>query len=124
MPPKDAVRIEELINYFPYHYAGPQGKDPVSITTDVVAAPWNPSHRVVRIGLQSRRIETASLPPSNLVFLIDVSGSMDMPEKLPLVKQAFALLVDQLRPQDRVAIVVYAGNAGLVLPSTSGRVSR
>jgi len=121
MPPKDAVRIEELINYFPYHYAGPQGKDPVSITTDVVAAPWNPSHRVVRIGLQSRRIETASLPPSNLVFLIDVSGSMDMPEKLPLVKQAFALLVDQLRPQDRVAIVVYAGNAGLVLPSTSGR---
>ena len=121
MPPKDAVRIEELINYFPYHYAAPQGRDPVSITTDVVAAPWNPSHRVVRIGLQSRRIETANLPPSNLVFLIDVSGSMDMPEKLPLVKQAFALLVDQLRPQDRVAIVVYAGNAGLVLPSTSGR---
>src|SRR5436190_436644 len=118
MPPKDAVRIEELLNYFPYAYAEPQGPDPVSITTDVTSAPWSASHRIVRIGLQTQRIRTEKLPPSNLVFLLDVSGSMAMPNKLPLVKQAFRLLVNELREQDRVAIVVYAGNAGLVLPST------
>ncbi|HEU4993448.1 MAG TPA: von Willebrand factor type A domain-containing protein [Gemmatimonadaceae bacterium] len=117
-PPKDAVRIEELINYFPYEYREATGRDPVSITTDVAAAPWNPTHRVVRIGLQTQRIRTDDLPPSNLVFLLDVSGSMMPPNKLPLVKQAFRLLVNELREQDRVAIVVYAGNAGLVLPST------
>jgi Ca-activated chloride channel family protein len=119
-PPKDAVRIEELVNYFPYSYAEPRGNDPVSITTSIASAPWNRSHRLVMIGLKARSIPTASLPPNNLVFLIDVSGSMDEPNKLPLVKSAFELLVNQLRPQDRVAIVVYAGNAGLVLPSTRG----
>jgi Ca-activated chloride channel family protein len=120
LPPKDAVRIEELINYFPYDYQAPDGKHPVSITTDVGAAPWNPAHRIVRIGLQTQRISTEKLPPNNLVFLIDVSGSMMPANKLPLVKQAFRLLVNELREQDRVAIVVYAGNAGLVLPSTPG----
>jgi Ca-activated chloride channel family protein len=122
LPPRGAVRIEELINYFPYDYAAPPSTsdEPVAVTTNVAAAPWTPTHRVVRIGLQTPRIETAQLPASNLVFLIDVSGSMSSPNKLPLVKSALRLLVAQLRPQDRVAIVVYAGNAGLVLPSTSG----
>jgi Ca-activated chloride channel family protein len=119
LPPKDAVRIEELINYFAYGYPQPRRDHPVSITTDVGVAPWNAAHRIVRIGLQTQRIRTQDLPPSNLVFLIDVSGSMTPPEKLPLVKQAFRLLVNELREEDRVAIVVYAGNAGLVLPSTS-----
>jgi Ca-activated chloride channel family protein len=119
-PPKDAVRIEELVNYFPYSYPEPRAGDPVSISTNVAAAPWNRSHRLVMIGLKARSIATASLPPNNLVFLLDVSGSMDSPDKLPLVKSAFELLVNQLRPQDRVSIVVYAGSAGLVLPSTSG----
>lgn len=118
LPPKDAVRIEEMINYFAYDYSEPRGDHPVSITTDVGAAPWNRDHRIVRIGLQTRRIRTEKLPPSNLVFLIDVSGSMQPSNKLPLVKQAFRLLVNELREQDRVAIVVYAGAAGLVLPST------
>jgi Ca-activated chloride channel family protein len=119
-PPKDAVRIEELVNYFPYSYPEPRASDPVSISTSVATAPWNRSHRLVMIGLKARSIATASLPPNNLVFLIDVSGSMLSPDKLPLVKSAFELLVNQLRPQDRVSIVVYAGSAGLVLPSTSG----
>ena len=122
LPPRGAVRVEELINYFPYDYPAPAlgSETPVAITTEVAVAPWAPRHRVVRIGLQTPRIETAKLPPNNLVFLIDVSGSMMPPNKLPLVKSALRLLVDQLREQDRVAIVVYAGNAGLVLPSTSG----
>ena len=119
-PPKDAVRIEELINYFPYELPEPRGSDPVAITSEVMTAPWQPQHRLVRIGLQARRIETASLPPNNLVFLVDVSGSMNEWNKLPLVKQSLRLLVNALRPQDRVAIVAYAGAAGLVLPSTSG----
>ena len=119
-PPADAVRIEEMINYFPYTLPEPRGTDPVSITTEVTTAPWQPRHQLVRIALQSQRIETASLPPNNLVFLIDVSGSMLSPDKLPLVKQSLRLLVDQMRPQDHVAIVAYAGAAGLVLPSTSG----
>jgi Ca-activated chloride channel family protein len=119
-PPADAVRIEELINYFPYELREPRGNDPVAITTEVTTAPWQPRHQLVRIALQSKRIETASLPANNLVFLIDVSGSMQSPDKLPLVKQSLRLLVDQMRPQDRVAIVAYAGAAGLVLPSTSG----
>ena len=119
-PPKDAVRIEEFINYFPYTLPAPRGNDPVSISSDVIAAPWQPRHQLVRVALQATRIETANLPPNNLVFLIDVSGSMNDWNKLPLVKQALRLLVDQLRPQDRVAIVAYAGAAGLVLPSTSG----
>lgn len=119
-PPRDAVRIEELINYFPYSLPSPRGDDPVSITTETMTAPWQPAHRLVRVALQARRIETAALPPSNLVFLIDVSGSMNQWNKLPLVKSSLRLLVDQLRPQDHVALVVYAGAAGLVLPSTSG----
>ena len=120
LPPRDAVRIEELVNYFPYSYAEPDDNDPVAIHTEVATAPWNHRHQLVRIGIQARRIDLENTPASNLVFLIDVSGSMDEPDKLPLLKSAFHLLVRQLRAKDRVAIVVYAGNAGLVLPSTSG----
>jgi Ca-activated chloride channel family protein len=120
MPPRDAVRIEELINYFDYDYADPTGEHPFSITTEVSAAPWNPAHRLVHVGLQGERMRRTELPPGNLVFLIDVSGSMAQPAKLPLVKESLRLLVGQLRPQDRVSIVVYAGAAGLVLPSTPG----
>jgi len=119
-PPKDAVRIEELLNYFRYDYPEPRGRDPFSVTTDLAVAPWAPEHRLLRIGIKGRSLRTESVPPSNLVFLLDVSGSMQPPDKLPLVKQAFRLLVQELRPQDRVAIVVYAGAAGLVLPSTPG----
>ena len=120
-PPADAVRIEELVNYFPYALPAPRGEHPIAITTEVMPAPWRARHQLVRVALQARPIETAELPPSNLVFLVDVSGSMQTPDKLPLVKQALGLLVEQLRPQDRVALVVYAGAAGLTLPSTSGR---
>jgi len=120
LPPKDAVRLEELVNYFPYRYADQSGSRPFAVSTEVAPCPWAPDHRLVRIALQSRRLATEDLPPSNLVFLIDVSGSMDMPDKLPLVQQAFRALVRELRPEDRVAIVVYAGAAGLVLPPTSG----
>ncbi len=120
LPPKDAVRLEELVNYFPYRYADHTGRHPFAVSTEVGPCPWAPEHRLVRIGLQARRVPTRNLPPSNLVFLIDVSGSMMSPDKLPLVQQAFRALVHELRPQDRVAIVVYAGAAGLVLPSTSG----
>jgi Ca-activated chloride channel homolog len=119
-PPKDAVRTEELVNYFSYDYPEPHGADPVSITTEVAPAPWKPAHRIVRIGLKGKSIDKHALPASNLVFLIDVSGSMSSPNKLPLVKSAFRLLVNELREEDRVAIVVYAGAAGLVLPPTSG----
>ena len=119
-PPIDAVRIEEMINYFPYDWGNVSGEHPFSVTTEVWEAPWKPEHRLVRIGLHAESIDTADLPPSNLVFLLDVSGSMMPDNKLPLLKKAFALLVDQLRPEDRVAIVVYAGAAGLVLPSTPG----
>ncbi|MDE2679665.1 MAG: von Willebrand factor type A domain-containing protein [Gemmatimonadota bacterium] len=119
-PPVDAVRIEEMINYFPYDWGQVRGEHPFAVTTEVWEAPWTPRHRLVRIGLHARSIDTEDLPPSNLVFLLDVSGSMSSQDKLPLLKKAFALLVDQLREQDRVAIVVYAGAAGLVLPSTPG----
>ena len=120
LPPKDAVRIEELLNYFTYAYPEPRGDHPVSITADVGVAPWKPAHRLVRIGLKGKSIDRSELPPSNLVFLIDVSGSMQPQNKLPLVKAAFRLLVNELREEDHVAIVVYAGAAGLVLPPTSG----
>jgi len=120
LPPIDAVRLEELVNYFPYRYPDQSGSRPFAVSTEVAPCPWAADHRLVRIGLQSRRLATEDLPPSNLVFLIDVSGSMDMPDKLPLVQQAFRALVRELRPEDRVAIVVYAGAAGLVLPPTSG----
>lgn len=119
-PPQDAVRIEEMVNYFHYVYPQPDGEDPFSINTEISAAPWNEKHKLVLIGLQGKKIPTEKLPPSNLVFLIDVSGSMSDPNKLPLLKSSFKLLVQQLRPQDHVAIVVYAGAAGLVLPSTAG----
>ena len=120
LPPKDAVRIEELINYFPYEYPQPEGDRPFSITAELSAAPWNPTHQLVSIGLQGKRISTEELPPSNLVFLLDVSGSMNSPNKLPLLKKAFRMLVNQLSAKDRVAIVVYAGAAGLALPPTPG----
>ncbi|HXK22694.1 MAG TPA: VWA domain-containing protein [Myxococcota bacterium] len=119
-PPRDAVRIEELVNYFPYDYAEPGGDLPVALAAEVGEAPWRRQHRLVRVGLQARRIELAQAPPANFVFLLDVSGSMQPANKLPLLQRAFGLLVEQLRPQDRVAIVVYAGAAGLVLPSTPG----
>src|SRR6266508_1997083 len=119
-PPIDAVRIEELINYFPYDYAEPDGDAPVALNAEVGPAPWRAQHRLVRIGLQAKRLDLGEAPPANFVFLLDVSGSMQPANKLPLLKRAFALLVEQLRPKDRVAIVVYAGAAGLVLPSTPG----
>ncbi len=119
-PPVDAVRIEEMLNYFNYDYPQPKGADPFSVNTEIASCPWNEKHKLVHIGLQGKKIPTKDLPPSNLVFLIDVSGSMNMPNKLPLVKSAFKMLVQELRDQDRVAIVVYAGAAGLVLPSTPG----
>lgn len=120
LPPKDAVRIEEMINYFKYQLPEPKGDEPVAIVTELAAAPWNSKHQLLRIGMKARTISPDKLPPSNLVFLIDVSGSMDEPNKLPLVKQAMKMLVEQMRAQDKVAIVVYAGNAGLVLPATPG----
>jgi len=120
LPPKDAVRIEEMVNYFVYDYPQPDDRHPFAIITETSGCPWAPEHQLVHIGLQGRRIDTEDLPPSNLVFLLDVSGSMQPANKLPLLKSAFRLLVDQLRPQDRVAIVVYAGAAGCVLPSTPG----
>lgn len=120
LPPAGAVRVEEFINYFKYSYPQPRGKDPFSINTEISNCPWNTKHKLVMIGLQGKILSTENLPPSNLVFLIDVSGSMSDFNKLPLVKSSLKLLVNQLREQDNVAIVVYAGAAGLVLPSTSG----
>ena len=119
-PPKDAVRIEELVNYFTYDYTQPDGEHPFSVYTELSAAPWNQDHQLVHIGLQGRKIPVDNLPPSNLVFLIDVSGSMNSPNKLGLLKSAFKLLTNQLRAADKVSIVVYAGAAGVVLPSTPG----
>lgn len=120
MPPADAVRVEEMINYFDYKYGNPSGNAPVAIHTDMAICPWNTDHQLVRIALKGKDVAKENLPPSNLVFLIDVSGSMSGELRLPLVKQAFKALVGQLRSVDKVAIVVYAGAAGLVLPSTSG----
>ena len=120
MPPVDAVRIEEMINYFSYDYSEPEGAHPFSVHTELSVCPWNSSHQLLHIGLQGKSIEKENLPPSNIVFLLDVSGSMRAPNKLPLLKSAFRLLVNELRPKDRVAIVVYAGAAGLVLKSTPG----
>lgn len=120
LPPADAIRTEELINYFTYDYPQPTGNDPVKITTEVGACPWNVKHRLVRIGLKAKEIPTDKLPISNLVFLIDVSGSMYGPQRLGLVQSSLKLLVNNLREEDRVAIVVYSGSAGEKLPSTSG----
>jgi Ca-activated chloride channel family protein len=118
LPPKDAVRIEELINYFEYDYPQPVGSTPFSVTNEVASCPWNQNHRLVLIGLQGKKVSLDNVPPSNLVFLLDVSGSMNEPNKLPLLKEALKIMVNQLSSKDRVAIVVYAGGTGLVLPST------
>ncbi len=120
LPPPGAVRIEEMVNYFSYDYPQPVNDRPFSINTELSDAPWNKDHKLVLIGLQGKKTATENLPASNLVFLIDVSGSMNAEEKLPLVKASMKMLTDQLRENDRVAIVVYAGRAGMVLPSTSG----
>ncbi len=119
-PVTDAVRIEEMINYFDYDYPQPKGEHPFSIIYELGDCPWNKDNKLLHIGLQGEKMSTAEVPPSNLVFLIDVSGSMEDPNKLPLLIKAMKLLVSQLRAQDRVAMVVYAGSSGLVLPSTSG----
>lgn len=120
-PPVDAVRIEEMINYFDYDYPQPKDEHPFSINMELGNCPWNSEHELLMIGLQGKEMSTEEIPATNLVFLIDVSGSMNSPNKLPLLKQSFKILVDKLRPEDRVAIVVYAGAAGLVLNSTTGR---
>jgi Ca-activated chloride channel homolog len=120
LPPAGAVRIEEMINYFKYDYPQPEANQPFSINTEISDAPWNKDHKLVLIGLQGKKIPVQNLPAANLVFLIDVSGSMTDPNKLPLVKASMKLLTDQLRQGDKVAMVVYAGSAGLVLPPTDG----
>lgn len=120
MPHKDVVRIEELINYFTYDYPQPNDETPFAVYTEVAQSPWNPENKLVHVGLQGKSIPMDDLPNNNLVFLLDVSGSMKNANKLPLVKAAFKMLTNQMRPGDRVAIVTYAGRAGLALPSTSG----
>jgi hypothetical protein len=120
LPPAGAVRTEELINYFRFAYPQPSGNDPFSITAELAECPWNPKHRLALIGLQGRALEERDPAPRNLVFLLDVSGSMMPADKLPLVRTAMRMLTDVLTERDRVAIVVYAGASGLVLPSTPG----
>ena len=118
IPPKDAVRIEEMINYFTYDYPQPKGDTPFSIFTEVSSCPWNREHRLVHIGLQGKSLNYDDMKPCNLVFLVDSSGSMGAANKLPLLKQSLKLLVDQLDDRDKISIVAYAGAAGLVLPAT------
>lgn len=120
LPPPDAVRLEELINYFQYDYPQPSGDEPFSITTELTNAPWNPEHELLLVGLQGRQLDTETRPANNLVFLLDVSGSMNEPNKLPLLKAAMKLLAEQMGENDRISIVVYAGAAGLVLAPTPG----
>ena len=119
LPPPSAVRLEEMVNYFPYADKAPDGNDPFAVTVEMADCPWQPKHRLVRLGLKAKPIANDKRPPSNLVFLIDVSGSMNEANKLPLVKASLKLLVGQLGENDRVAMVVYAGNSGIVLDSTS-----
>ncbi len=121
LPPKDAVRIEELVNYFEYDYPQPTGGEPFSVTNEIASCPWNKKHKLVSIGLQGKKVAAENTPPSNIVFLLDVSGSMNQPDKLPLLKNGLRVLVNQLKPNDKVAIVVYAGHSGLVLPSTNDK---
>ncbi|WP_089860003.1 vWA domain-containing protein [Chryseobacterium taeanense] len=116
---KNAVRVEEMINYFKYSYPQPKNNQPFSINTELAQAPWNPNHKLLKIGLKGKNIPMNNLPPSNIVFLIDTSGSMEEENKLPLLRSSLKILLDQLRSKDKVAIVVYAGSAGVVLPSTS-----
>ncbi|NUN97711.1 MAG: von Willebrand factor type A domain-containing protein, partial [Candidatus Omnitrophica bacterium] len=118
-PPRDAVRIEEMVNYFPYSYTPPSGEDPFAAHVEMAACPWNPTHRLARIAIKGKEIQGNDRAACNLVFLIDVSGSMQPENKLPLVKRGMLLLLGQLKPEDRVAIVTYAGSSGLALPSTS-----
>ncbi|WGK90765.1 vWA domain-containing protein [Pseudomonas migulae] len=121
LPPEGAVRLEEMVNYFPYDYALPTDGSPFGVTTELAPSPWNPHTRLLRIGIKASDRAVAELAPANLVFLVDVSGSMDRREGLPLVKSTLKLLVDQLRAQDRVSLVVYAGDSRVVLEPTSGR---
>ena len=120
LPPQAAIRIEEMINAFPYSWAGPSDDLPFAVHTEVSVAPWNPAHRLMAIAVQGRRMEVKHLPPANFVFLLDVSGSMGSPDKLPLLQASLSMLVREMRAEDHVSIVVYAGAAGLVLPPTSG----
>ena len=121
IPPKDAVRIEEMVNYFDYDYPAPEegSASPLRVSPELAPAPWNPNHLLLRIGLQAKKIDLAKAPPSNIVFLIDVSGSMDEENKLPLLQSSFKLLLGQLKPDDKVAIVTYANGTKVALPSTS-----
>jgi Ca-activated chloride channel homolog len=118
IPPKGAVRLEELVNYFPYDYPDPIDEHPFSVNTEIAPCPWQSGHQLLRVALKGKSIDWATRKPSNLVFLIDVSGSMNTPNKLPLVKASLRMLVRELSPEDRIAIVVYAGASGLVLDST------
>jgi Ca-activated chloride channel family protein len=120
MPPAAALRSEEMINYFPYQYEAPKDKTPFAVHTELADCPWNEGHQLLKIGIQGRIVSEKDMPPANLVFLVDVSGSMMSEERLPLVQYALGLLTDKMRPQDRISLVAYAGNAGLVLASTPG----
>ena len=120
LPPKDAVRLEELVNYFPYAYPLPQGDAPFGVSTELAVTPWNPQTRLLRIAIKASDRSVEELPPANLVFLVDVSGSMHRREGLPMVQGTLKLLVEQLRPQDRVSLVTYAGDCQVVLDSTPG----
>jgi Ca-activated chloride channel homolog len=120
-PPADAVRAEEIINYFDFGYAAPASrKQPFSVTTEIAAAPWNSKHQLMMVGIKGYEVARSEIPAANIVFLIDTSGSMSSQDKLPLLVASFKEMVNKLRPQDRVSIVVYAGSAGLVLPATNG----
>ena len=120
LPPKDSIRVEEWLNYFGYGYPEPVAKEPFSVTSEVSACPWNPAHRLVRLGLKTQQISQAETPARNLVFLVDVSGSMMPENRLPLLKRGLGLLADNLRDKDTISIVVYAGSSGLALPATNG----
>ncbi|MCX6579289.1 MAG: von Willebrand factor type A domain-containing protein [Candidatus Aminicenantes bacterium] len=124
LPPKDSVRIEEMINYFTYDYPQPEGDNPFSVSTEISQCPWNRQHKLVMIGLQGKNLDYHQLKPCNLVFLVDSSGSMEDVNKLPLLKQSLKLLVDGLDDRDKIAIVAYAGSAGLILPSTPASRNR
>lgn len=121
LPPADAVRIEELLNYFPYADAAPSGRHPFAVSTELATSPWTADNLLLRIGVKAVDVSAAQQPPANLVFLVDVSGSMNSPDKLPLAQASLRLLTQQLRPQDRVSMIVYAGRTAVELPSTSGR---
>ena len=121
LPPKDTVRIEEIVNYFPYNYPLPTGGHPFAIHTQTIDSPWQHEAKLIKIGIQAQDLAKKELPPANLVFLVDISGSMNSPEKLPLVKKTLRILTEQLRPQDKVTLITYASGEELVLPPTSGR---